>query len=170
MPQFLFNRKIVFGSILLISIFLLISGMRKIVWFSPQEVSVGEPVGVEVNLSTQHNKTTFSAAEDIMFQVSITNPGNDPIKILRWLTPLDGVKGPLFIVSRDGNPVEYLGPIYKRAAPTEQDYTTLTPGETLASEVNLSTLYDFSTSGNYKISSRLIPYNYIRRWVMRDGS
>ena len=152
MPQFLFNRKIVFGSILLISIFLLISGMRKIVWFSPQEVSVGEPVGVEVNLSTQHNKTTFSAAEDIMFQVSITNPGNDPIKILRWLTPLDGVKGPLFIVSRDGNPVEYLGPIYKRAAPTEQDYTTLTPGETLASEVNLSTLYDFSTSGNYKIS------------------
>ena len=152
MHQFLLNRKTLYGSIVLLSAILIALGIRKILFVSARAASVEGPTGAAVSLSTSNNKTFFGTAEDVILQVSITNPNDHSIKILKWLTPLDGVKEPLFTVLRDGTPVAYLGPIYKRTAPTEQDYLTLAAGESLTSEVNLSALYDFSISGNYEIS------------------
>lgn len=146
------NRKILFGIVIIATIFLAILGIRKFFFVSAQAVSMGEGAGAVASLSTKSGKTFFGATEDVILQVSITNPNDYTIRILKWFTPLEGVQEPLFTVLRDGTPVTYLGPIYKRAAPTEQDYITLSAGESLNTEVNLSTYYDLSTPGNYEIS------------------
>ena len=150
--QILSSRKTVYTLVVLITILFAMFSYQGLLDASARAASVEGPTGAAVSLSTSNNKTFFGTAEDVILQVSITNPNDHSIKILKWLTPLDGVKEPLFTVLRDGTPVAYLGPIYKRAAPTEQDYLTLAAGESLTSEVNLSALYDFSISGNYEIS------------------
>ena len=49
-------------------------------------------------------------------------PTKQPARILKWLTPADGVDESLFTVTRDGQPVAYSGPTAKRPAATDSDY------------------------------------------------
>jgi peptidyl-Lys metalloendopeptidase len=103
-----------------------------------------------VILST--DQRTFDTLEDVILHVAITNPNLEAIRLLKWLTPIDGMDEPLFVVTRDGEPVPYLGAIYKRLAPIEEDYLALQPGETLSGDINLSAYYDLSVSGNYAVT------------------
>jgi peptidyl-Lys metalloendopeptidase len=114
-----------------------------------QEAAAETLAGAIVNLSA--DQASFVAADDAILHMTITNLTRYPIKMLKWLTPVDGVEGPLLTVTRDGEPVAYIGKLVKRAAPTEQDYILLAAGESLTWDVNLSTYYDLSTSGNYVV-------------------
>ncbi len=111
----------------------------------------------QVNLSFE--KSIYGFNEDVPVRVAISNTGKSEMKILRWLTPVDGVKGDLFSVTLDGSPVEYTGALFKRAVPTELDYLTLKPGKTIVYNVNLADYYDLSRNGYYQISYRTESYN-----------
>lgn len=104
-------------------------------------------------------KSIFGFNETVPVRVSISNTGESEIKILRWITPVDGVKGNLFSLTLNGRAVEYTGAIFKRAAPTEADYLTLQPGETIVKTVNLADYYDLSQNGYYQITYRAESYN-----------
>lgn len=97
-------------------------------------------------------KLSYDATEPVVVRVTITNSSDHPIRILRWYTPRDGVERSLFTVRRDGDPLSYRGRMVKRAAPTSTDYVPLLPGETLATDVALSPLYDLTTPGRYEIA------------------
>ena len=152
MIEILSDRKILYGGLILICTLFVAFGIKRLFSVRAQGAIPEGSIGAVVNLSTRNNKTNFSASDDVILQVEITNPNDHAIKILKWLIPLEGVQEPMFTVFRDGTPVAYLGPIFKRAAPTEKDYLTLAAGESLSTEVNLTALYDFSISGNYQIS------------------
>jgi peptidyl-Lys metalloendopeptidase len=94
----------------------------------------------------------FGAEDSVLFNVSISNPNKNTIRILRWYTPFDGVKEDLFAVTVNGRVVEYTGADYKRPAPTDKDYIMLKAGETLETTIDLAGFYDFSESGYYQIS------------------
>lgn len=106
--------------------------------------------GAVVNLSVEQG--AFDASQDVFVTVTISNPTKNPVKVLKWFTPVDGVEEPLFVVTRDGQPVAYVGPLYKRPAVTNQDYISLKAGESISSTVNLGDYYDLSGSGQYEIS------------------
>lgn len=93
----------------------------------------------------------FSAAQDVLLTVSISNPTRHSVRILKWFTPAEGLEEPIFVVKTGGEPVPYLGATYKRPAPTGSDYLTLKSGETLSYTVNLGDYYDLSTTGEYEI-------------------
>jgi peptidyl-Lys metalloendopeptidase len=61
------------------------------------------------------------------------------------------VEEPLFVVSVDGAPVQYVGAIYKRPEPKNDDYVNLKPGESVTSSVDLRAFYDMSLTGNYAV-------------------
>jgi peptidyl-Lys metalloendopeptidase len=94
---------------------------------------------------------SFSAGEDVVVDVTITNPGKNTLRVLKWFTPAEDVEEPFFTVSVDGAPVSYLGPTYKRPEPKGDDYITLKAGESLTRSVTLTAYYDFSTTGSYTI-------------------
>ena len=135
--------------LLILSVFLIAFGVKSLLSARAQGTSAKTPAGAVVSLSA--DKEDFDAAEDVTLHVTITNPNDFSIRVLKWFTPLEGVEQPLFTVTRDGEPVTYLGVMVKRPAPTEQDYITLKAGESLTSDVNLSAYYDLSVSGNYEV-------------------
>ncbi len=117
-----------------------------------QQATAGE---VEVSLSVE--KTSLSAREDVAVKVTVTNTSSQPVRLLEWYLPGEGLKEGLFEVTRNGEPVEYLGPHVKRAAPQEQDYVTLAPGESLTGFAPISGMYDLSESGSYTVRYAVEP-------------
>lgn len=82
--------------------------------------------------------------------LTITNNGHNQQKILGWYTDLEEEK--IFHIERDGVEVEFMGPHYKRHAPTEKDFIKLKSGESLTRSFELTSLYDMSEAGNYEVS------------------
>lgn len=97
------------------------------------------------------DQSSFSADQSVVIHVAIANPTNHPIKVLRWYTPAEDVEEPIFVVTRDGAPVSYIGAYYKRPEPKSDDYITLKAGASISRDVDLAAYYDLSATGNYAV-------------------
>lgn len=97
------------------------------------------------------DQSYYAAGQPVLIHVSISNPTRHTIHVLSWYTPVNGVEEPLFAVGREGASVGYTGAIYKRPAPTGQDYIQLKAGESVTSDVYLDLYYDMSASGTYTV-------------------
>jgi peptidyl-Lys metalloendopeptidase len=120
-----------------------------------QEPTLEGAAGASVSLSA--DQQFFGGAGEVTLHVTITNRNGHPIRMLKWLAPLADLEGPLFVVTLDGKPVPYLGKLVKRVPPTEADYITLAPGDSLARDVDLARYYDLSVSGKYAIEYDVAP-------------
>ncbi|MFP2926311.1 protease [Pyxidicoccus sp. 3LG] len=100
---------------------------------APAQVKAGEPV-------------------EVLFRLS--NPTSQPLYVLDWHTPLEGLRNDIFQVTRDGAEVSYQGPMVKRAPPQADDYVTLAPGASVEGRVDVARGYDLSQPGRYKIAFR----------------
>ena len=96
-------------------------------------------------------RSSMAMSEKALVTVTLRNAGTHAVRVLRWNTAVEGVKDSLFAVSRDGQPVEYLGAHYKRPAPTAGDYLRIAPGESLSATVDLASVYDLSQTGSYSV-------------------
>lgn len=97
------------------------------------------------------DQAAYAADQGVVVHVTIANPTNRPIKVLKWYTPAEDVEEPLFAVLRDGVPVSYVGALYKRPEPKGEDYVALKAGATLARDIDLAAYYDLSVTGNYAV-------------------
>src|SRR5688572_13123094 len=57
-------------------------------------------------------------------QFRITNNSNEIVKVPYWKLPGAHDESKLFQISRDGKPVDYIGKMVKRPAPTEAELVT----------------------------------------------
>jgi peptidyl-Lys metalloendopeptidase len=105
--------------------------------------------GVVVSVAPE--KASLGKNDDVTVKVTFTNTSGSPQYVLKSHTPFEGVNAPVFEVTRDGQPVRYLGKIVKRAAPTAADYYLLKPGASYTVKVELSSLYDMATTGDYSV-------------------
>ncbi|HSD84825.1 MAG TPA: M35 family metallo-endopeptidase [Anaerolineae bacterium] len=121
--------------------------------------SVWAAPGRQVEVRLAVDQAAFAADQSVLVHVSISNPNQQPIKVLKWYTSADEVAAPLFTVKLNGAPVAYQGAIFKRPAPTSADYVTLKAGESLSFDVDLAAYYDFSASGQYEISYEVSSVN-----------
>jgi peptidyl-Lys metalloendopeptidase len=112
--------------------------------------------GPALTSSIEVAKASFTMTDEVAVTFALTNRGEDSLRVLHWLTPLRGVSNDLFVVTRDGEPVTYTGRMVKWAAPTENDYIEIAPGETVSSVIDLSSVYDMSVTGNYSVRYRAI--------------
>jgi peptidyl-Lys metalloendopeptidase len=115
--------------------------------------------GPAVSLSVAQNE--FEATQDVLVTVTISNPTKHTVRVLKWFTPVEGVEEPLFVVTRDGEPVPYTGAHYKRPAATGKDYVSLKAGESLTHTVNLGDIYDLSQSGQYEVLYAVAAFNLL---------
>jgi peptidyl-Lys metalloendopeptidase len=117
--------------------------------FLTSAVGAAPKDGPTVSLSVA--QSDFSSTQDVLVTVTISNPHNHTVRVLKWFTAADGVEEPLFAVTRDGAPVAYTGAHYKRPAVTGRDYISLRAGESISHTVNLADYYDLSQSGQYEV-------------------
>jgi hypothetical protein len=87
----------------------------------------------------------------VNIQFMLANETDNDLFVLNWFTPLEGLCGDIFRVTRDGQRVRYQGPLASRGNPTPEAYTLIEAGDTVQAEVDLSRAYDFSIPGNYTI-------------------
>ncbi len=103
----------------------------------------------------------FDPSQDVIVTVTITNETGRTVRILRWLTPVDGVEEPLFTVTRDGQPVAYTGPHAKRPQATGRDYVSVKSGESITRAVDLGESYDLTGTGQYEVAFNVSAYGLL---------
>ena len=97
------------------------------------------------------DQPALAKGDDVHVTVTLTNTGATPQRLLKWRTPFVQAEHALFYITRDGQPVRYLGRHVKRAAPTEADYIVLAPGEARSARVELSSVYEMGVTGAYSV-------------------
>jgi len=105
--------------------------------------------GLSITLSS--DAQTLSATQDVMVNVTMSNFSAEPIQVLRWYTPLQAASSGVFKVTRNGEPVDYVGALVKRGTPGASDYVTIPAGSSITRAVEVSELYDFSATGVYTV-------------------
>ncbi len=113
-------------------------------WAAPVSVSIAPAV----------DKAVLSPSEGARVYFGITNTSDRDVAILRYTTPLGGFESNLFAVTRDGQPVPYIGRMVLRLGPTPEDWIALSPGESIEAFVDLSEGYDMRRGGTYTITFR----------------
>ncbi len=95
--------------------------------------------------------------EPVVVEFHLHNRGDCTIHILTWYTPLEGILGEVFRVTRDGSDVPYRGILAKRGLPGPDEYVPIEPGRAVSARVDLAEGYDLSEPGRYHVefTSRL---------------
>jgi peptidyl-Lys metalloendopeptidase len=112
------------------------------------------PAAGGVRVSVTPERTSLGKSDEVAVVVTITNASGTTAYLLKWQTPFGAVEAPLFEVTRDGQPVPYLGRMVKRAPPSPDDYIALAPGTSRSVRVELSALYRMDVTGAYSIRYR----------------
>ena len=89
--------------------------------------------------------------EEVNLKFTLTNTSETPLYVLKWYTPLEGIAGEIFKITRDGQAVPYEGILASRSFPTSESYVFINAGESLSAIVDLGTSFDFSEAGRYQI-------------------
>ena len=100
---------------------------------APASVRSGEPVGVKLRLM---NRTS------------------QPVYVLGWRTPFEGLFGNDWQVTLNGAEIPYKGPMAKRGDPEADDYVPIAAGGVAEAEVDVSLAYLMKEPGRYKIALR----------------
>jgi peptidyl-Lys metalloendopeptidase len=105
--------------------------------------------GLTTTLEAQ--KGFIGASDDAVVKITYRNDSKEDLYLVRWQTALQGVEENLFDVRLDGQPVAYTGRLYKRATPTAADYVRIPAGGSVSADVELTSVYDLSRTGEYSI-------------------
>lgn len=97
-------------------------------------------------------KSPLLLSNEILLDFTITNLSNKEISLLTWYSPLEGFLSNLFRITKlkNGELLEYQGPMVKRGQPTQIDYITLAAKESITSQINLAQAYPL-TKGHFSL-------------------
>jgi peptidyl-Lys metalloendopeptidase len=102
---------------------------------------------VDLNIATPE----VHAQGPLRVQFTLTNTSAGEIAVLKWHTPLEGIRSNMFQIERDGVPVRYLGVLVKRGAPSAEDVVTLPKGGSISATVDLFKAYAIFETGDYTV-------------------
>jgi peptidyl-Lys metalloendopeptidase len=97
------------------------------------------------------NSRQYRAQDREILTFTLTNNSNESVSVLKWQTPLEGIRSDMFWVRKQEEIAVYLGRMVKRGAPKPEDYVTLDPRESISIDFDLAEVYDISKAGNYTV-------------------
>lgn len=112
------------------------------------------PVHADITVTITPDRPALGKRDDVTVTVLLANTGTTPERIAMGRTPFGPEEAALFDITRDGQPVRYLGRKVKRAPPLDADILLLAPGETRSARVELSGTYDMAATGAYAVRYR----------------
>lgn len=94
---------------------------------------------------------TCRAGQPVPLRFVLKNAAAEPVSVLNWHTPLEGLLADAIDVRRNGARLAYRGPKVKRGDPEADEYVRLPPGESASEDVDLAAAYDLSRPGTYEV-------------------
>jgi peptidyl-Lys metalloendopeptidase len=115
-------------------------------------------------LARIYSHDTYSANEEKSLIFGLVNNTGSPIYILKWNTPLEGLKSDCLEVEKNGKTLPYKGSKVTRGTPSPLDFISLAPGGSITQPIDLDEGYDLSRSGKYlvRLKSRKLRYLHER--------
>ncbi len=104
--------------------------------------------------TVEASQTRFATEEPVALTLHLANQSVASVWVLRWQMPSDEIDADLLEVTRDGQPVPYVGPMVKRPAPTAADYVEIAAGSELAVTFDPTSVYDMRERGEYSVRFR----------------
>lgn len=103
--------------------------------------------------STAHPKLScrLEAQAPTSVRFELANGSASPLQVLMWNTPLEGWKGTVLRVTRNGEELPYQGPMLKRGDPQSDAYVEIPADGRVDATVDLADVYDVSRPGTYKV-------------------
>jgi peptidyl-Lys metalloendopeptidase len=89
--------------------------------------------------------------QPVEVRFTLFNAAREPLYVLTWYTPLEGLLGDILRVTRDGTPLGYQGPLVKRGDPEREDYVRIGPGESVSAVIDVSRGYPVEQPGDYTV-------------------
>jgi peptidyl-Lys metalloendopeptidase len=105
-------------------------------------------------------KDSYTEKDPIVINFTLQNTQDEKLWVLKWYTPLEGLKGDIFRVICDGNEIRYEGIMVKRGQPSKADYTHIEPGRSVSTEVDLSMAYQIPESQSCTVTFNGMIYDY----------
>ena len=99
------------------------------------------------------SESKYRSDEPVRTTFKLTNLSQEPMHILKWFTPLEGLWSDCLRVLHNGRRIPYDGPLAKRGIPTEKDYLRLAPGQSIQVQVAVHEAYKVSEPGTYNVSA-----------------
>lgn len=99
-------------------------------------------------------KAFLGETDGALVRVTLSNGGAQDLYLPHWQTAVRGVQGDIFDVRLNGEPVPYVGRLYKWARPQAEDYVRVPAGGSVSAEVDLTAYYDMSGTGEYTVRYR----------------
>lgn len=118
---------------------------------SPKRGGMGSP-HVDTTLKyTLKARESYPVGQPVIVGFTLENGSDRTVYVLKWYTPLEGLYGNIFRVTRDGVEIPYAGPLAKRGDPQPDDYVEVRPRSTVSAEVDLAPAYNLSQPANYRV-------------------
>ncbi len=95
---------------------------------------------------------SYVQGKPINIEFALENLSAREVWVLKWYTPLEGIKGKIFEVKCDGVDVPYKGRMVKRGNPGPDDYVRIGPGESARAEFDLSNAYALPVCKECRVS------------------
>ena len=119
------------------------------------QMASAAPRGMSAIAATIETEKAFLGdADGAVVRVRLSNTGAQDLYLLHWQTAVRGVQGDIFDVRLNGEPVPYVGRLYKWARPQAEDYVRVPAGGSVSAEVDLTAHYDMSATGEYTVRYR----------------
>ncbi|CAH3149455.1 unnamed protein product [Pocillopora meandrina] len=94
---------------------------------------------------------SFKTIDKIECKFLLRNNGKQDYSVLKWRTPLDGLRSDCLTVNTNGKKLRYDGVYMKRSAPGPDQYLLVKPGQTVSSTFDISDAYDMTKAGLYSM-------------------
>ena len=105
-----------------------------------------------ITIKIELDKKEYRASDREILTYTLINNSKDPVNVLKWHTPFEGIEDNIFKVTRQGQEAVYLGIIKKRGLPIPEDYVSINANESISTKIDLTEFYDISQSGRYHIN------------------
>lgn len=99
-----------------------------------------------------HAHNSYVQGKPVVVDFTLENNSDADLWILKWYTPLEGIKGKILQVTCDGEELPYEGMMMKRGNPSRDDYVLLHPSASARAEFDLAEVYSLKPCNECRLS------------------
>ena len=110
-----------------------------------------------------YSQAQYLTGEGANLIFELTNHTRKPLHILKWYTPLEGLKSDCLHVLKNGKTIAYDGRLVKRGQPKPQDFVLLEPGKSISAKVDIGEAYNMKSAGKVKVNYKPDRLHYLNQ-------
>jgi hypothetical protein len=97
-------------------------------------------------------QNSYIVGKQVVIKFTLENLSGREIWVLKWYTPLEGLKGRILKIFCESKEILYEGRMIKRSDPGTEDYVHLSPRGSVSADVDISSAYALPVCSEVKVS------------------